>query len=143
METLNNFWPFRYLKGVLIFILFQTANLNCGGQPSHIGPMLLSPYLVVDTKTMSSYGYLNVHLTKGRDGCIAVILKNYQCIPAIAHLSDFWTISRVIPSARAQVFNFLPPPACKTNWPLAKTNSTVGGLCFTTNKSLIFYFSLI
>ena len=28
VETLNNFWPFRFSKGVLIFILFQIANLN-------------------------------------------------------------------------------------------------------------------
>ena len=28
METSNNFWPFRFLKDALIFILFQIANLN-------------------------------------------------------------------------------------------------------------------
>ena len=28
VETLNNFWPFRFSKGVLILILFQIANLN-------------------------------------------------------------------------------------------------------------------
>ena len=28
VETLNNLWPFRFQKGVLIFILFQIANLN-------------------------------------------------------------------------------------------------------------------
>ena len=33
VETPNNFWPFRFLKGVLIFILFQIANLNEGGMP--------------------------------------------------------------------------------------------------------------
>ena len=36
VEILNNFWPFRFSKGVLIFILFQIANLNRSYRSVHI-----------------------------------------------------------------------------------------------------------